>query len=82
MLPDVNFSTFVLSLNASALMHLGIIEDPTTGSRNKSLAMAKHAIDTMVMLQEKTAGNLTADEEKMVRNLITDLRIMYVREKG
>jgi len=82
MLPDVNFSTFVLSLNASALMHLGIIEDPTTGSRSKHLPMAKQAIDTMAMLQEKTAGNLTGDEEKMLRNLLTDLRMMYVREKS
>lgn len=82
MLPDVNFSTFVLSLNASALMHLGIIEDPTTGSRAKHLPMAKQAIDTMAMLQEKTAGNLTSDEEKMLRNLLTDLRMMYVREKS
>ena len=82
MLPDVNFSTFVLSLNASALMHLGIIEDPTTGSRNKHLPMAKQAIDTMAMLQEKTTGNLTGDEEKMLSNLLTDLRMMYVREKS
>ncbi len=81
-LPDVDFSTFVLSLNASALMHLGIIEDPTTGSRAKHLPMAKQAIDTMAMLQQKTAGNLTGDEEKMLRNLLTDLRIMYVREKS
>ncbi|MFH1981660.1 MAG: DUF1844 domain-containing protein [Pseudomonadota bacterium] len=80
-LPGVNFSTFVLSLNASALMHLGIIEDPTTGSRSKHMPMAKQAIDTLAMLQEKTAGNLTSDETNMLRNLLADLRIMYVREK-
>ena len=81
-LPGVDFSTVVLSLNASALMHLGIIEDPTTGSRSKHLPMAKQAIDTLAMLQEKTAGNLTSDESNMLRNLLSDLRIMYVREKG
>ena len=80
-LPGVNFSTFVMSLNASALMHLGIIEDPTSGSRSKNLLMAKQAIDTLAMLQDKTAGNLTSDESNMLRNLLSDLRIMYVREK-
>lgn len=81
LLPDVTFSTFVLSLNASALMQMGIIEDPTTGSRTRNLPMAKQAIDTLAMLQAKTAGNLDKDEDNMLRNLLTDLRMMYVREK-
>jgi len=80
--PAVNFSTFVVSLNASALMHLGIIVDPSSGTKNKSLPMAKHTIDTLNMLKEKTAGNLSEEEESLLKNILYDLRIMYVKEKG
>ena len=80
--PAINFSTFVASLNASALLHLGIIEDPTSGTKNKSLPMAKQTIDILSMLQEKTSGNLSEEEENLLKNILYDLRIMYVKEKG
>jgi hypothetical protein len=80
--PAINFSTFVASLNASALLHLGIIEDPSSGTKNKSLPMAKQTIDILSMLQEKTAGNLSDEEENLLKNILYDLRIMYVKEKG
>ena len=80
-LPAINFSTFVISLNASALVHLGQLEDPATGSKSKNLPMAKQTIDILSMLEEKTKGNLTADEENILKNLLYDLRINYVREK-
>ena len=81
-LPEINFPTFVVSLNASALLHLGAIEDPTTGQTNKNLPMAKQTIDILSMLQEKTAGNLTTEEEKLLKNILYDLRIIYVKESG
>jgi hypothetical protein len=81
-LPAINFSTFVASLNASALLHLGIIEDPSSGTKNKSLPMAKQTIDILSMLQEKTTGNLSDEEENLLKNILYDLRIMYVKEKG
>jgi hypothetical protein len=80
--PAMNFSTFVASLNASALLHLGIIEDPSSGTRNKSLPMAKQTIDILSMLQEKTTGNLSEEEENLLKNILYDLRMMYVKEKG
>ena len=80
--PAINFSTFVASLNASALLHLGIIEDPSSGTKNKSLPMAKQTIDILSMLQEKTTGNLSEEEENLLKNILYDLRIMYVKEKG
>ena len=80
--PAINFSTFVASLNASALLHLGIIEDPSSGTKNKSLPMAKQTIDILSMLQEKTAGNLSDEEENLLKNILYDLRIMYVKEKS
>lgn len=81
-MPEINFATFAVSLNASALLHLGAIEDPTTGKTDKNLPMAKQTIDILSMLEEKTAGNLTKDEENLLKNILYDLRIIYVKEKG
>ena len=80
--PEINFPTFVASLNASALFHLGVIEDPASGQKSKNLPMAKQTIDILSMLEEKTAGNLDKDEADMLKNVLYDLRIMYVKEKG
>ncbi len=81
-LPKINFPTFVASLNASALVHLGVIEDPVSGKAEKNLPMAKQTIDILSMLQAKTSGNLTTDEESMLKSILYDLRILYVKEKG
>ena len=78
--PEINFPTFVASLNASALVHLGVIEDPATGSKSKNLPMAKQTIDILSMLEDKTKGNLTPDEKNMLQNILYDLRILYVKE--
>jgi len=81
-LPQINFPTFVASLNASALVHLGVIEDPVSGKVEKNLPMAKQTIDILSMLQQKTAGNLAADEDGMVKSILDDLRILFVKGKG
>jgi predicted secreted protein len=80
--PEINFPTFIVSLNASALLHLGAIEDPTTGQKTKNLPMAKQTIDILSMLEEKTAGNLNNEEKNLLKNILYDLRLMYVKEKG
>jgi hypothetical protein len=80
--PEINFSTFVVSLNASTLLHLGAIEDPTTGQKSKNLPMAKPTIDILSMLEQKTAGNLSDEEKNLLKNILYDLRLMYVKEKG
>ena len=79
--PEINFATFVASLNASALLQLGAIDDPTTGTKNKNLPMAKQTIDILSMMQEKTEGNLSEEEENLLKNILYDLRLMYVKEK-
>lgn len=79
-LPEIDFSSFVFSLSTSALLHLGEVADPITGKIEKDLPLAKQTIDILGMLQEKTRGNLTADEEKLLENLLADLRWRYVRE--
>jgi hypothetical protein len=78
--PEVNFSTFIFSLNTSALLHLGEIPDPATGKEQEDLAMAKQTIDLIAMLQEKTQGNLTPDEENLVKHILYDLRMRYVQK--
>jgi len=81
-LPEINFQTFVFSLNASALVQLGLMEDPATGKNEKNLPLVKQTIDMLSMLQEKTKGNLSKDEDEMLKHVLYDLRIRYVKEKG
>lgn len=81
-LPEINFPTFVASLNASTLLHLGAIEDPSSGQKVKNLPMAKQTIDILSMLEEKTVGNLAKEEENLLKNILYDLRLMYVKEMG
>ncbi|MEJ2364017.1 MAG: DUF1844 domain-containing protein [Deltaproteobacteria bacterium] len=78
--PEINFSTFIFSLNTSALLHLGEIPDPASGKQQEDLAMAKQTIDLIAMLQEKTKGNLAPDEENLVRHILYDLRLRYVQK--
>ena len=77
-LPAVDFHTFVLSLGSSALLHLGELEHPEGGASEKDLPLAKHTIDILSMLEEKTKGNLTSAEEKLIQSLLYDLRLRYV----
>ncbi|MDY6837554.1 MAG: DUF1844 domain-containing protein [Thermodesulfobacteriota bacterium] len=78
-LPEVNFATFVFSLSSSAILHFGEIPDPATGAKNTNLPMAKHTIDILGMLEEKTKGNLTEDESQLLKNILYDLRMRYVK---
>jgi Domain of unknown function (DUF1844) len=80
-LPAINFATFIFSLNHSVLVHLGATEDPMTGKKEKNLPIAKQTIDILGMLEEKTRGNLTKDEENMLKNMLYDLRMIYIKEK-
>jgi Domain of unknown function (DUF1844) len=77
-LPPVDFPTFVLSLGSSALMHLGEAPHPGSGETATDLEMAKHTIDILSMLEQKTKGNLNASEAQLMENLLFDLRLRYV----
>jgi hypothetical protein len=80
-LPPVEFTTFVLSLSHSALMHLGEAPDPDTGGVvQKNLPLARQTIDLIAMLEEKTKGNLTGDEERLLAQILFDLRMRYVEK--
>ena len=80
-MPKIDFSTFVFSLNSSALVHLGVITEPGSDKKIKNMVIAKQTIDILGMLQEKTKGNLSDDEESLLKNILHDLRLMYVKEK-
>jgi hypothetical protein len=79
-LPGVDFATFVLSLSHSALVHMGEAPSPETGKVEKELALARQTIDVIAMLEEKTKGNLTGDEERMLGQILFDLRMRYVEQ--
>ena len=80
-LPEVNFSSLILSLSSTAFLHFGEIPDPGTGEKKKDLALAKHVIDTIAMLREKTEGNLAEEETQLIENILTELRMRYVKAK-
>ena len=79
-LPPVDFSTLVLSIAQGALMNLGEVEHPETGDKAENFALARHNIDLLGLLQDKTRGNLDKDEQKLIENLLYDLRMKYVSQ--
>jgi len=74
----VTFSTFVLSLSTQALLHLGEIADPVSGAVERDLGAAKHVIDILAILGEKTRNNLEPDEQALLDSMLYDLRMRYV----
>jgi hypothetical protein len=82
-LPSIDFSTLVLSLATSAMMHMGFVPDPETGTTpDKNLPLAHQSIDTLEMLQEKTRGNLEEEETKLLQSVLYELRMNYVKARG
>jgi hypothetical protein len=77
-LPPADFSTFVAMLANNIMMFLGQIPDPMTQQRRRDLGQAKHTIDILLMLRDKTRGNLTADEAQLLQELLPQLQMAYV----
>ena len=78
-LPKVDFSTFVLSLGTTALYQMGFAPDPETGdSSSADPLIAQQTIETLVMLREKTLGNLDDEERHLIDSLLYELRIKFV----
>lgn len=76
--PEVNFSALIFSLGTQALMQLGEMEDPISKKKEQNIPQAKQSIDILEILQEKTKGNLTPEEESLLNNLLYDLRMRFV----
>lgn len=74
----LDFSTFLLSLASSVMVHLGDLPHPEGGATQRNLPQAKQTIDLMALLEEKTRGNLTAEETHFLGSALRDLRLRYV----
>jgi hypothetical protein len=80
---QIDFSTFIMSLTSSAFYHLGDIADPETGKTETNLPAVHQTIDMLTMLREKTQGNLNAEENKLLEQLVYELQMKYVaKSKG
>ena len=75
---EVDFSHLIFGFSSAALSYMGIQIAPDMPQPGKNLALAKQNIDIIVMLKEKTKGNLTRDEESLVTEIISDLKVKYV----
>jgi hypothetical protein len=80
--PPVNFTNFVISLSTSALFHFGDFPEYEGGKAEKNLPAAKQTIDILDMLNEKTKGNLDQNEASLIRGVLYELKMRYVKEKG
>jgi hypothetical protein len=81
-LPKIDFSSFILSLYSSGLVQLGTVEDPSTGKKSVNLDLAKHTINMIAMLEEKTRGNLTEEEDNLLKSLLSEIRVAFVEAKS
>jgi hypothetical protein len=77
-LPSIDFATFIVSLSHSALLHMGDAPHPETNKVETSLPMARQTIDLLGLLEEKTKGNLTGAEERLLTQVLFDLRMRFV----
>ena len=77
-LPGGNFRLFIQKLGYQALISMGMIENPITNSRSTNLDQAQTVIDDLMMLRDKTVGNLDPDEEAHIEKIVSDLQHHFV----
>lgn len=77
--PPADFMTLISSIATQALFSLGAMPDPQTGQRYTNLEIARHHIDSLAVLETKTKGNLTEEEEKTLSTTLYELRASYVQ---
>lgn len=75
---ELNFSNYVASLGFQALIFMGEIPNPVTQQPEKNLAQSKFLIDTLVLLRDKTKGNLTEEEGKLLNGAIYELQMKFI----
>ena len=81
-LPEISFANFIISLSTTVMYHLGDFPDPVTNKSVKNLQAAKHTIDMIGMLKNKTEGNLDDHEKNLMDGILFELRMRYVKEAG
>ena len=75
---EASFSVLIMSIASSAVMAMGLAPNDQTGEMTKDKRMARFNIDLLVVLQNKTKGNLSSEETQFLENLINDLQLKYV----
>jgi hypothetical protein len=76
---EVTFIGFVLSLAHTAAFHFGDVADPVSGQAGQvNLAAAQQIIEILALLQEKTRGNLTAEERQLLEQIVYELQMRYI----
>ncbi len=76
----ISFSDFILSLATTAAVHFGDVADPSTGEKGApNLLAASQMIELIALLQEKTRGNLIEPEERLIDDLLYELRLRFVQ---
>jgi hypothetical protein len=78
-MPPASLVTLLSSLATQAMLSLGLIRDPIDGAVHIHKPMAKHFIDTIAVLEDKTKGNLTPEEAAMLSDVLHQLRMAYVQ---
>jgi hypothetical protein len=79
-IPPATFEFLVMSLRAQAEIQLGLVHfGPEEERPEPKLPLARHAIDMLAMMLEKTRGNLSLDEQRLIENAVTELRFMFVQ---
>ena len=82
-MPTLSFTAFVVSLATTAAIHLGDLADPATGERlEPNLEGATQMIEILSLLEEKTRGNLTAEERQVLEQVLYELRMRYLEASG
>jgi hypothetical protein len=81
--PELSFSAFILSLASTAAIHFGDLPDPVSGERAElNLDGAAQMIEILALLEQKTRGNLTAEERQMLEQVLYELRLRFVEAAG
>lgn len=79
-MPELSFTAFVVSLASTAAIHLGDLADPATGQKlAPNLEGAVQMIEILTLLEEKTRGNLTAEERQVLEQVLYELRMRFVQ---
>jgi hypothetical protein len=81
-MPAVSVISFILSLNTAALFHLGELVHPETGQKVFDLELARHTIDTLAMLEDKTKGNLDSEEQELISKVVYELKMRFIRVRS
>jgi hypothetical protein len=78
---EADFNTLIISIASSVVLSLGLEKNPQTNQFEKNIDIARYNIDLLLILKEKTKGNLSTHEENYLNAIITDLQLKFVQAK-